>query len=182
MADFGKVAAATLAVLMEHGLAIGLCGTALFLATFLLLRIRRRRLSRLCLDSGELGTVSVSPAAIREMITAICDCSIPNGRAKIAVRSNGGRLHVLVKLRIPMGRNACSIARKIQNAAASCIKSQFGIDNIYGIDVLIGGFRGPHAAAGDGTPQEEDGCSCTNVCGKETTSRLEDARLEKNAQ
>lgn len=144
---------------LEHMAAIGLCTAAVFLLSFLYLRIRRHRLSRLYLDSGELGTVSVAPAAIREIVGAICSNAVPDSRAKIAVRSRSGRLHVRVKLRIPMGRNVCATAKKIQNTAAACLKAQFGIDNFYGIDVIIGGFRGPYATSSECAEDGEE-CEC----------------------
>ncbi|MDR1435606.1 MAG: hypothetical protein LBI39_00100 [Puniceicoccales bacterium] len=160
----------------SHWRLIGCSVAVAAIALALLVRRRRRKLSRLCIDSGEFGTVSVAQTAICEVAVAICSCSVPDGRAKISIRSHGGRLHLRIKLRIPMGRNICALAKKIQSAVASCLKTQFGIDNFYAIDVIVGGIKGPYASCSDECEVEEQAsatqcsCSAANCCGKSSAN------------
>ncbi|MDR2664253.1 MAG: hypothetical protein LBB14_01845 [Puniceicoccales bacterium] len=139
-------------------------GTVALLALFLLwiFRCRRRASAHLCLDSGELGTVSVAPSALQEVVRAVCRDVVPNGRAWVRVRRRRGQLHVRVTLRMPMGRNVCACAKMIQKSAADCLRSQFGIERAYAIDMHVGGFRGPFVSVEnpEGPPPAPAGAAC----------------------
>ncbi|MDR0678901.1 MAG: hypothetical protein LBF24_01470 [Puniceicoccales bacterium] len=145
----------------DHRVALWITVGVLVLSLLWLFRRSRVR-TRLCLDSGELGTVSVAPAALQEIVRAICREIVPDGRSWVRIRRRRGRLHVRVTMRMPMGRSVCACARTIQGAVADCLRSQFGIERSYAIDLLIGGFRGPFVAtpsadcAGEGPVERTD--------------------------
>jgi hypothetical protein len=145
-------------------------GTALLFLLYLL-RQRRLRTARLRLSGGELGSVCVTPAAVREIVGAVCRDAVPEGRSQIRIRSRRGRLHIRVKLRMPMGGSACAAAQKIQSAAATCLRSQFGIDRFCAIDVIIGGFRGSFASGGESYADSGLGAAADSPSGEEGEER-----------
>ncbi|MDR0340441.1 MAG: hypothetical protein LBH53_02685 [Puniceicoccales bacterium] len=128
-------------VYMAHRTAVWVSAGVFVLALLWLFRRSRSRV-RLCLDSSEIGTVSVSPAALQEVVQAVCRKIVPDGRSWVRIRRRRSRLHVRVTMRMPMDRSACACARTIQEAVADCLRSQFGIERSYAIDLIIGGFRG----------------------------------------
>lgn len=119
-----------------------LIALACIFVLFLIYRAIRKRYAPIKLFNNTAGTVSVTPAALSQLVESVCYSMGALNRPDVKIYTKRSRLFMIVSLKLEAGQKLSETSTALQEELTNACREQLGVEKLGRIDVKIKGFKG----------------------------------------